>query len=124
MAKLRRGGYSNYSDDASLRLRAAWLYHAFGRTQTEVAERLGVGRSTVIRLLDEARERGEVKFWIEEGGSESIELALKLEHALKLDEAIVVPSSESLELTAKAVGSAVGKFLSEVIKDDMTIGVG
>ena len=61
MVKLRRGEQANISDDASLRLRAAWAYHAYGLTHTEVAEQLGVGRSTVIRLLDEARHRGEVK---------------------------------------------------------------
>jgi len=85
MVKLRRSTPSNLSDDTSLRLRAAWLYYAYGHTQTEVAEQLGIGRSSVIRLLDEARIRGEVKFWIGEGGAESIELALQLENALKLD---------------------------------------
>lgn len=123
MAKLRRGTQSAYSDDASLRLRAAWLYHAYGLTQNEVADQLGVGRSTVIRLLDEARERGEVKFWIEEGASESIELALKLERALKLDEAVVVPSPHGIDHASRAVGLALGKFLSETISDGMTIGV-
>lgn len=124
MVKLRRGTPSNLSDDSSLRLRAAWLYHAFGRTQAEVAEQLGIGRSTVIRLLEEARDRGEVKFWIEEGGSESIELALKLEHALKLDEVVVVPSGGPVETVANVVGLALGKFLSETVADGMTVGVG
>ena len=108
MAKLRRGVHSAMSDDTSLRLRAAWLYHAFGMTQNEVADQLGVGRSTVIRLLEDARARGEVKIWIDEGDDESIELALKLERALKLDEAIVVPSDGSIESASKAVGLALG----------------
>lgn len=124
MAKLRRGGPPAFSDDASLRLRAAWLYHAFGHTQNEVAERLGIGRSTVIRLLDEARARGEVKIWIEEGETESVELALRLEQAFGLDEAIVVPSDGSIAQASQAVGLALGKFLSETIADNMTIGVG
>ncbi len=42
MAKLRRGTASAYSDDSSLRLRAAWLYHAYGMTQNEVADQLGI----------------------------------------------------------------------------------
>lgn len=124
MVKLRRGTQPSYSDDTSLRLRAAWLYHAYGMTQTEVAEQLGLGRSTIIRLLDEARSRGEVKIWIDEGGTEPIELSLKLERALKLDEAVVVPAGHSVEAASKAVGLALGKFLSETIADDMTVGVG
>ena len=124
MAKLRRGTQTAVSDDASLRLRAAWLYHAYGLTQNEVADQLGLGRSSVIRLLDEARERGEVRIWIEDGGAEQIELALKLERALKLDEVVVVPSPGGIGEASKAVGLALGKFLSETVADNMTIGVG
>jgi DNA-binding transcriptional regulator LsrR (DeoR family) len=124
MAKLRRGSQASLSDDASLRLRAAWLYHAYGLTQNEVADQLGIGRSTVIRLLEDAKQLGEVRIWIEEGGSESIQLAIELERHLKLDEAIVVPSAGNVEQAAKAVGLALGKFLSETIGDNMTIGVG
>lgn len=124
MAKLKRPPQPALSDDASLRLRAAWLYHSYGLTQSEVADHLGIGRSTVIRLLDEARARGEVRIWIEDGGAPATELALKLERALKLDEAVVVPSAEGADAAAKAVGLGLGKFLSETIADDMTIGVG
>jgi DNA-binding transcriptional regulator LsrR (DeoR family) len=124
MAKLRRATQPALSDDRYLRLRAAWLYHAYGLTQNEVAEQLGIGRSTVIRLLEEARERGEVRIWIEDSGTELVDLSLKLERALKLDEAVVVPAPTTLESASKAVGLALGKFLSETVADGMTIGVG
>lgn len=124
MAKLRRGTQTALSEAASLRLRAAWLYYNHGLTQKEVAEKLGASRSTVIRLLEEALRRGEVTIWIEEGESRCVELAVKLERALELDEAIVVPETQGAEQTAKSVGMALGKFLSEAIADDITIGVG
>ncbi|MDX3929128.1 MAG: sugar-binding transcriptional regulator [Shinella sp.] len=124
MAKLRRGTHTAYSESASLRLRAAWLYYNQGLTQKDVAEKLGIGRTTVIRMLDEALKRGEVQIWIDEGVGDCVELALKLEKAYGLDEAIVVPSGDNAEATAKAVGLALGQFLTEVIPDDCTIGVG
>ena len=124
MAKLRRGTQSAFADDTSMRLRAAWLYHAHGLTQNEVAERLGIGRSTTIRLLEEAKTRGEVRVWIEEGEAELVELALEIEKELGLDEVIVVPAADSFDLTSKTVGLALGKFLSETISDNMTIGAG
>jgi DNA-binding transcriptional regulator LsrR (DeoR family) len=124
LAKLRRGGRAALAEGASLRLRAAWLYYNHGLTQKEVADQLGVGRTTVIRLLDEARERGEIRIWIEEGEAACLDLALRLERAFDLDEAIVTPAAEGVEEVAKAVGLALGKFLSEGIVDDMTIGVG
>jgi DNA-binding transcriptional regulator LsrR (DeoR family) len=124
MAKLRRNAGTALADDASLRLRAAWLYHGFSLTQTEVAEQLGIGRSTVIRLLEEARQRGEVKISIEDRLPDLTELSIRLERALNLDEAIVVPAPEASGAVSRAVGLALGRLLSEAITDGMTIGVG
>lgn len=124
MARLKRNAGVALVDDATMRLRAAWLYHAFGLTQSEVAEHLGIGRSTVIRLLEEARQRGEVKITIEDRLPDLAELSVRLEHALELDEAIVVPAPAGEADTRRAVGLALGRLLSEAISDDMTIGVG
>ena len=40
-----------------LRIRAAWMYYMEQLTQNEIAERLGIGRVTVVRLLADARAR-------------------------------------------------------------------
>lgn len=124
MARLRRMAGAALADDASLRLRAAWLYHGFGFTQSEVADQLAIGRSTVIRLLEEARQRGEVKITIEDRLPDLAELSIRLERALGLDEAIVVPSPQGGSGAARAVGLALGRLLSEAVTDNMTIGVG
>ena len=126
MARLRRETHTAYSEAASMRLRAAWLYYNQGLTQKDVAERLGLSRSTVIRLLDEAMKRSEVQIWISEGIDTCVELAIRLEKAYGLDEALVVPAPRDGSATslASSVGLALGQFLSEVVQDDMTIGVG
>jgi DNA-binding transcriptional regulator LsrR (DeoR family) len=124
MAKLRRTVQTVISEDNSQRLRASWLYHNHAMTQKEVALRLGISRGTVIRLLDEAKQRGEVQIWINEGESECIELGLRLERILNLDEAIVVPETKTVDQAARSVGLVLGKFLSEVVSDNSTIGVG
>ncbi|WP_296064706.1 sugar-binding transcriptional regulator [uncultured Agrobacterium sp.] len=128
MAKLRRDTHMTYSEAASLRLRAAWLYYNQGMTQKDVAEKLGISRSTVIRLLDEAMKRSEVQIWINEGIEDFVSLAGQLEAAYGLDEAVIIPSPSAdratAEGTAKAVGLALGQFLSETVPNDATIGVG
>ena len=78
----------------------------------------------MIRLLGEARERGEVQIWIGEGDAECVDLALRLEDAFGLDEAIVTPGVDDDDSALKSVGPALGRFLSEVVSDDQTIGVG
>jgi DNA-binding transcriptional regulator LsrR (DeoR family) len=126
LAKLRREHHANLSDAGALRIRAAWLYYNEGLTQKDVADRLGISRSTVIRMLDEARKRAEVQIWISDGVADCVDLAVRLEKAYGLDEAVVVPSPDTADagMIAKAVGLALGQFLTEVITDDMTIGVG
>lgn len=124
MVKLRRGTQRALSETSSLRLRAAWLYYNQGLTQKDVAEKLGVSRTTIIRILEEAVKRGEVQLWINEDITDCVELAVKLEKAFDLDEAIVVPGADDAEGTAKAVGLALGRFLSDAVSDDCTIGVG
>lgn len=126
VAKLRRETHTAYSEAASLRLRAAWLYYNQGMTQKDVAEKLGISRSTVIRLLDEAMKRSEVQIWINEGIEDFVELAGRLEAAYGLDEAVIIPSPDkaNAEGTAKAVGLALGQFLSEAVPNEATIGVG
>ena len=128
VTKLRRDTHTTYSEAASLRLRAAWLYYNQGMTQKDVAEKLGISRSTVIRLLDEAMKRSEVQIWINEGIEDFVSLAGQLEAAYGLDEAVIIPSPSAeratAEGTAKAVGLALGQFLSETVPNDATIGVG
>lgn len=112
------------ADAQSLRLRAAWMYYGHGMTQQDIAGQLGVGRSTVIKLLEEARVRHEVRFWIDEDEQTCTRLAVELELRFGLQEAIVVPGTDGADATAHAVGLALGRFLSEGIANNSTIGVG
>lgn len=111
-------------DAGAQRLRVAWMYYSHGLTQQEIAVRLGVSRATIIRLLEEARARGEVRFWIEGADADCAGLAVRLETALGVREVIVVPGGDGPETTAAAVGLALGRRLSDAFADGMTIGVG
>jgi DNA-binding transcriptional regulator LsrR (DeoR family) len=125
VAKLRRETHTAFSEAPSLRLRAAWLYYNQGMTQKDVAEKLGISRSTVIRLLDEAMKRSDVQIWINEGIEDFVALSIDLEKAYGLDEAVIIPTgSDKAQDIAKGVGLALGQFLSEVVPDNATIGVG
>ncbi|GGA48345.1 sugar-binding transcriptional regulator [Pelagibacterium lentulum] len=124
MARLRGETNRTLSSAASLRLRAAWLYFNQKMTQKEIGDRLGVSRATVMRMLEEAQRRNEVQIWISEGIDECIALAIELEKSFSLDEAVVVPTSQETDDPSRAVGAALGRFLSETVAENMTLGVG
>jgi DNA-binding transcriptional regulator LsrR (DeoR family) len=107
-----------------LRLRAAWMYYVEEMTQNEIAQKLGVGRVTVVRLLAAARERNEVKITIGDRLAECVEAERQLEARFNIDEAIVVPlSARGADATAP-IAAATGAYVSSLVRADMRIGVG
>jgi DNA-binding transcriptional regulator LsrR (DeoR family) len=127
-----------HEPDAALMVRAAWLYHIGGLTQEEVAGKLGVHRTRVVRLLSDARERGYVSVTI---NHESVR-DLDQEHAIVtrygLDFCMVTPRigldaraadpkliAAQAMIARRAVGSAAANFLKGklALGEPITIGV-
>lgn len=107
-----------------LRQRAAWMYFVEEMTQSAIAEALGVGRVTVVRMLAEAKALGEVRIALSRGDAElgGLEAALCKLHGLS--EAIVAPLSlDSADPTAP-IGAALGDHVSALLRHDMKIGFG
>ncbi len=106
------------------RMRIAWMYYVEGLTQNEIAERLGIGRVTVVRNINEAIKQREVKIWIEGDVAECFELEGELKRAFGFKDAVVVPEPVLPENITKAIGVAAGMYVSEALGDNMTVGVG
>lgn len=106
------------------RMRIAWMYYVEGLTQNEIAEKLGIGRVTVVRNLNEALRQREVKIWIEGEVAECLELEAELKNAFGLRDAMVVPEPTNPAFTAKSIGMAAGMYITDSLTDDMSIGVG
>src|ERR1041384_7888378 len=77
-----------------LRIRAAWMYFIEQMTQNEIADVLGVGRVTIVRMLAEARARNEVKITIESELLEIVRLERALEKTFGLQQALVAPLTD------------------------------
>jgi DNA-binding transcriptional regulator LsrR (DeoR family) len=107
-----------------LRQRAAWMYFVEEMTQSAIAEALGVGRVTVVRMLAEAKALGEVRIALARGNAGLGGLEAALCKAYGLDEAIVAPlSSPSVDATAP-IGAALGDYVSSLLRNEMKIGLG
>ena len=106
------------------RIRIAWMYYVEGLTQSEIADRLGIGRVTVIRNINEAIRQREVKIWIEGDVAECLELEAQLKVAFNLRDAVVIPEPSLAANTTKAIGVAAGMYITDTLTDDMTVGLG
>ena len=107
-----------------MRLRVAWMYFIEEMTQNEIAQHLGIGRVTVVRLLSDLRERNEIKFNIEQGMPECIALERALEESFDLSEAVVAPLSDQQADAAIAVAAATGQYIGGLLRPGMRVGVG
>lgn len=107
-----------------LGVRAAWLYYVEELTQAEIARALDLSRAKVIRLLAAARESGLVRIQLDARGTGELALERRLVQRFKLDEAIVAPSPARESAAAAVVGHAAGTWLSNEVRDGMSIGIG
>ncbi len=108
----------------SLRVRAAWLYHVEGMTQTEVAATLGVSRVMITRLLAEARARGEVVIRVRSEIAPIVELERDLEGRFALRRAVVAPFEAMGGDPVRSIAAAAGAHVSGLMANNLTIGVG
>jgi DNA-binding transcriptional regulator LsrR (DeoR family) len=109
---------------ARLRLRAAWMYYVEEMTQNAIAEALGVGRVTVVRLLSDARALHEVRISVSREIGELLELEFALQKAFGIAEAVVAPLSSRRADPALAIGGATGEYLSRLLRPGMKLGLG
>jgi deoxyribonucleoside regulator len=106
------------------RMRIAWMYYVEGLTQNEIADRLGIGRVTVVRNINEALKQREVKIWITGHVAECLDLEAQLKDKFKLLDAVVVPEPANAENTSRVIGNAAGMYITDQLTDNFCLGVG
>ncbi len=107
-----------------LAIRAAWLYHERGFNQQAVADRLGISRSTISRLLADAEREGIVRVMVTESLPETARLAEALIEEYGLEGATVELALEG-EAPMDAAGTAMARRLESLVAaGPMTIAAG
>lgn len=110
--------------DEQLAIRIAWYYHVEGLTQKAIAQRLGLTRLRVNRVLAMCRDSGIVQIRINSKLTECVRLERALERRFGLKEAVVVPTADNDQAIQEAIGHAAGHYLSDALADGMAIGIG
>jgi DNA-binding transcriptional regulator LsrR (DeoR family) len=97
----------------NLAIRVAWLYHDRQLTQQEIADRLGLSRSTISRVLTEAERDGIIRVVITQPLPESARLAEALIERYELAGAIVGTELDG-ESPALAAAIATARRLESI----------
>lgn len=104
--------------------KAAILYYLQDLTQSQIADRLGVSRQSVGRLLARARQTGIVEIKIRSPVLRTSDLEVKLEAAFGLTEAIVVrPAAEFEDARIEALGVTGARFLERAVRSGQVVGL-
>ncbi|MBE3597551.1 MAG: sugar-binding transcriptional regulator [Limnochordaceae bacterium] len=105
-------------------MRVAWLYYEENLTQADIAEALGVSRSTVVRALGEARERGLVRIELVHPLFNVCTVERQLKTSFGLQDAVVVPAPpEYTESNLwRALGRAGALYLRRHLRDGTVLG--
>ncbi|MDD5367837.1 MAG: sugar-binding transcriptional regulator [Anaerolineaceae bacterium] len=104
--------------------KVAWLYYHDDHTQAEIADKLGISRVTINRLIKEARESGVVEIKVHTDFSDVFELGQQLSERFNLRDAIVTPVAEKDEELNCLLAQAAAEVLVQRLKEGATIGVG
>ena len=105
-------------------LKACYQFYRLGLSQTEIAEKLGVSRFQVARMLRTALEDGYVVVKILEPEHWHSDLERTIEERYGLKTVIVVDNDDLDDDEVKwRVGDAAGRYLLEILGDGDILGV-
>src|SRR5579862_4887304 len=107
-----------------LAARVARQFYLEGISKVDIADRLGISRFRVARLLDSARESGMVRIEIGlPGGSLDAGLSAELCAAFGLKHAFVFNFAEEDETLRRRLGEAAGQVLMDLITPGDVLGM-
>ena len=102
----------------------AILYYEQQLTQEEISQRIGTSRSTISRMLDEARERGIVHIKINYPWRRRNDLEEQLVQRFGLHEArVLVANQRPDEETRRGMGVLAAQLIDSHVRDGQVLGV-
>jgi len=113
-------------NDRSLAARAAWMSFIGGYTQEEIAQKLGLSRVKINRLIAEATAAGLVRVFVEGTAAECVALEDRIATHWKLDFCSVSPTLGDGPLPLRTLAAAGAHYLHGVLErgEAKLIGIG
>lgn len=106
-------------------VRVAKLYHDDNLSEQEIARLIGTSRSTVSRMLTEAKRRGIVRISFAKENRASTETENDLRKTFKLHDVVTVPAigDGSEGRLKERLGAAAAAYVSEILQPGQVLGI-
>jgi DNA-binding transcriptional regulator LsrR (DeoR family) len=104
--------------------RICWYHFHEGQTQQQVAERVGLSRATINKVINDARRQGIVRISIDSPAAPCAELEARLRERFDLRDVVVVPSPANEGDVRHIVGIATGEYVSKILKQEDILALG
>ena len=115
---------AHHSAEHDLMVEAATLYYEEQLTQAEIGQRLATSRSTVSRLLRDARTQGIVQITIHHPWARHSRLEAKLRAAFDLRDARVLRAGDRpADAVLDGIGALTARYLQGALHDGMVLGI-
>ena len=110
-----------FEDDLTAKI--AWYYYIDNLTQQQIADRIGIPRLRVIKLLEKARQNGIVQFRISENNSQ-ISLENRLAKRFGLKDVFIIQTASALENRNETLAQAAAIYISNRLPENAFINMG
>jgi deoxyribonucleoside regulator len=115
---------NNNSVKTALIVEVSRLYYEHNFSQNRIAEKIGISRPGVSRLLKQAREQGIVKIEINDPAKRGTKLETLLQKKFGLKKVIIVPDDRMETQSIKQrLGLAAARYLDQLLEDGVILGV-
>ncbi len=112
------------SIQSELATRICWYHFREGQTQQEVADRVGLSRVTINKIISDAFRRGYVKIFFDTPSGACLDLEGQLRKKYGLRDVVVVPSPLDASTVRSIVGLATGEYVSKNLKPNQVLSLG
>lgn len=113
---------TNYEE--MLMTKAAWFYYFEGITQQQAADRMGITRMRIIKLLERARQMGIIRFSLRKDGESRMQLEQQLMERFGLKDTFVIPAVAQPDMVNASIAQAASMYISERLTPTSCINIG
>lgn len=106
-------------------IKVSWLYYIENMTQKEIADRIGVTRLKVVKMLEEARNNNLIQFKIPTFHKNKILLEKQLINKYDLKDVLIVPTKDGNDKDInQSIAHAAAMYINDTVPKNSFINMG